>query len=141
MTDEKPKKRRGRPPKDEATANLARAIAQRKAENTKMLQKDGKRKTDTAIINTYMNMVLEAPESPQILAKIMAAAMDDEHKHQAIAWKIVTDRIMPLSYFEKDKNGNGKAAVQITISGVGGTTTIGAPNPEEDVIDGDFTET
>ena len=46
---------------------------------------------------------------------------------------------MPLSYFDKDKNLGGKAAVNITITGVGGETTIiGSGDSEgldDDIID------
>jgi len=55
---------------------------------------------------------------------ILNAALDDDHKNQAAAWKLVVDRIMPLSYFDEAKNTGGKAAVNITITGVGGDTTI-----------------
>jgi multimeric flavodoxin WrbA len=67
------------------------------------------------------------------LDAIYNAALDDEHKNQAAAWKLIMDRMLPLSYFDKDKAGGGRAAVSITITGVGGeTTTI---TGEEDVID------
>jgi hypothetical protein len=43
---------------------------------------------------------------------------------------------MPLSYFDEAKNSGGKAAVNITITGVGGETTI--IGEQEDALDGDF---
>lgn len=103
----------------------------------------GRPKGDAAIINEYKARMLASPKSRAVLETIWDAALNDDHPNQSAAWKLVIDRVMPVSYFEKDKNGGGKAAVQITISGVGGTeTVIGAPNnEEEDAIDGDFTET
>ena len=103
----------------------------------------GRPKGDAAIINEYKARMLASPKSMKVMQKIWDAALDDEHPNQSAAWKLVIDRVMPVSYFEKDKNGGGKAAVQITISGVGGTeTVIGAPNSEEeDAIDGEFSET
>ena len=67
---------------------------------------------------------------------ILNAALDDEHKNQAAAWKLVMDRLMPLSYFDEAKNTGGKAAVNITITGVGGETTI--IGEQEEALDGDF---
>jgi len=49
---------------------------------------------------------------------IFNAALNDDHKNQSAAWKLIVDRIMPLSYFEKDKLSNGRAAVSITINGI-----------------------
>ena len=43
---------------------------------------------------------------------------------------------MPLSYFDEAKNSGGKAAVNITITGVGGETTI-VGEPQDD-LEGDF---
>jgi hypothetical protein len=34
------------------------------------------------------------------------------------------ERLLPISHFEKDKDGGGRPAVSITITGVGGETTI-----------------
>ena len=67
---------------------------------------------------------------------ILNAALDDDHKNQAAAWKLVMDRLMPLSYFDEAKNTGGKAAVNITITGVGGETTI--IGEQEEALDGDF---
>tara|TARA_R110000744_G_scaffold246846_1_gene363300 strand:- start:174 stop:437 length:264 start_codon:yes stop_codon:yes gene_type:complete len=69
---------------------------------------------------------------------ILNAALDDDHKNQAAAWKLVVDRIMPLSYFDEAKNTGGKASVNITITGVGGDTTI--VGDTDDVLEGaDYT--
>ena len=59
-----------------------------------------------------------------IIDKIISIAKDDEHPGQMAALKMCMDRVLPLSYFEKDKNGNGRSNVSITITGVGGETTI-----------------
>jgi hypothetical protein len=63
----------------------------------------------------------------------MNAALDDNHKNQAAAWKLLADRLLPLSYFEKDKMVGGKPSVNITISGIGGDISIGSD--QSDVID------
>jgi hypothetical protein len=46
--------------------------------------------------------------------------------------------MLPISYFDKEKAGGGKASVNITITGVNGDTTI--VGNEEDVIEGDYEE-
>jgi len=48
--------------------------------------------------------------------------------------KMCMDRVLPLSYFEKDKQSGGKSSVQITIKGVGGDTII---TGNEDPIEGE----
>ena len=68
---------------------------------------------------------------------ILNAALDDDHKNQAAAWKLLMDRLMPLSYFDKDKIATGKSSVNITITGVGGETTI-IGEQEEEAIEGDY---
>lgn len=50
------------------------------------------------------------------------------------ALKMCMDRVLPLSYFEKDKMSNGKSSVSITITGVNGNTTI-VGGDDEDIID------
>jgi hypothetical protein len=59
--------------------------------------------------------------------------LNDEHKNQAAAWKLVVDRIAPVAAFEKDviKNGGGNS-ISINISGV--------PNVKvgNDVVDGEY---
>ena len=70
--------------------------------------------------------MLASPKSRKVLDTILNAALDDDHKHQAAAWKIVTDRILPVGLFEKDVLGTGgRPSVNITISGVGGSSNDG----------------
>jgi hypothetical protein len=114
------KKKRGRPRKVDVDAKRNRNAV-------------GRPKGEQAIINDYRARMLASPRSEKVLDSIYNAALDDNHKNQAAAWKLIMDRLLPLSHFEKDKAGGGRAAVSITITGVGGeTTTI---TGEEDVID------
>jgi len=83
--------------------------------------------------------MLASPKSRKVLDTILNAALDDDHKHQAAAWKIVTDRILPVGLFEKDVLGTGgRPSVNITISGVGGSSNGNmeiVQEEEEQVID------
>ena len=124
MTDEKAvPKRRGRPPK--------KAIQEKKKPG-----KVGRPAGDADAIREYKARLLASPKSRKVMDSILNAALDDDHKNQAAAWKLVMDRLMPLSYFDEAKNTGGKAAVNITITGVGGDTTI--IGEQEDALDGDF---
>ena len=119
-------KRRGRPPKQAVAAkkNGSRGVR-------------GRPKGDAAIINEYKARMLNSPKSRKVLDKIFDAALDDEHKHQAAAWKLVMDRVLPTAAFEKDVvKGSGKNAIQINITGVSGDTTI--IGGDDDAIDGEI---
>ena len=125
MDNEKnPPKRRGRPPKSD--------VVSRKKGATGLSR--GRPKGDAAIINEYKSRMLTSPKSKKVLESIFDAALNDDHKHQSAAWKLIVDRIVPVGAFEKDVvKGAGKSAIQINITGVGGETTLVSNN--EDVID------
>jgi hypothetical protein len=98
----------------------------------------GRPKGDAAVINEYKARMLASPKSRKVLDAILNAALDDEHKNQAAAWKLCMDRLLPVSYFEKDKGTNGKSAINISITGVGGETTVISGNDEP--IEGEYTD-
>ena len=80
----------------------------------------GRPKGDAAIINEYKLRMLNSPKSAKVLEAIYDAALNDEHKNQAAAWKLIVDRIVPVSTFEQSKQGNGGApTISINISSLG----------------------
>tara|TARA_R110000772_G_scaffold259800_1_gene377527 strand:+ start:384 stop:791 length:408 start_codon:yes stop_codon:yes gene_type:complete len=96
----------------------------------------GRPKGDAAIINDYKARMLASPKSKKVLETIFDAALDNEHKNQAAAWKLVMDRILPVAAFEKDVvKDAGRNAIQINITGVG-TASVSS----NDTIDGDTGE-
>ena len=125
--DGTPKKKRGRP---------------KKAELAKAKNPVGRPRGDNSAIAEMKARLLASPKSKKVLDTILDAALDDEHKNQSAAWKLLVDRMLPVSYFEKDKDSNGRAAVNITISGVGGEAIdIGssqATQPSQDIEDIDY---
>lgn len=123
MSEDSPKpKRRGRPPKKELVSN--------KKGGRKEI---GRPKGDAAIINEYKARMLSSPKSAKVLDSIFNAALDDDHKNQAAAWKIVVDRIAPVSAFEQDVvKGGGKNAIQINITG------LGSPSVAPEIIEGNL---
>ena len=126
-----PKKRRGRPRKSD--------VVSRKRGQTGLSR--GRPKGDAAIINEYKSRMLTSPKSRKVLESIFDAALNDDHKHQSAAWKLIVDRIVPVGAFEKDVvKGAGKSAIQINITGVGGTETTVVSNTEEeedDILEGE----
>ncbi len=120
------KRSRGRPKKSEV-----------KAKTTGSRGKVGRPKGDAGIINEYKARMLASPKSELVLQTIFNAATNDDHKNQAAAWKLIMDRILPVGAFEKEvmKDG-GRNAIQINITGVGGTTIADSFQSGEE-IDGE----
>jgi hypothetical protein len=82
----------------------------------------GRPKGDAAIINEYKLRMLNSPKSAKVLEAIYDAALNDEHKNQAAAWKLIVDRIVPVSAFEATKTGGGTPQISINISGLSSPT-------------------
>lgn len=122
-------KKRGRPRKEVVESKMA----------NKGKRPVGRPKGDAAIINEYKARMLASPKSKKVLESIFNAALDDDHKNQASAWKLVMDRILPVAAFEKDVTGNsGRNAIQINITGVGETKIVSPDADNEDVIEADY---
>ena len=96
----------------------------------------GRPKGDAAIINEYKARMLNSPRSRAVMDAIFEAATDPDHKNQAAAWKLVMDRTLPLSYFEKDA-ASGRSSVNITISGLGSNVET---NVSDNDIEGEIVE-
>jgi hypothetical protein len=96
----------------------------------------GRPKGDKAIIDEYKARMLNSPKSAKVLESIFDAALNDDHKNQAAAWKLIVDRIVPISAFEQAKQGGGTPAVSINIMGLGqATTTVTQDDVEVDISD------
>jgi len=122
------KRKRGRPKQSEVKA--------KKVGNRTAI---GRPKGDAAIINDYKSRMLASPKSKLVLQSIFDAALNDEHKHQAAAWKMLIDRLAPVAAFEKDviKDG-GRSAIQINISGVNQVDIPDQPVVQESAIEGEL---
>ena len=46
-------------------------------------------------------MLLEHPDVPKVIETVIQAALDDNHKNQTPAQKILMDRMLPISTFKK----------------------------------------
>lgn len=121
MTEQEIVKRKpGRPKKGELVA--------KKQKNKGVI---GRPKGDTAIINEYKQRMLTSPKSAKVLESIFDAALNDDHKNQAAAWKLIVDRIVPVSAFESAKQGSGTPAISINISGLTSPTIVAADAADE----------
>ena len=102
----------------------------------------GRPKGEGTIMKEYRSRMLNSPRSRKVLDSIFKAALDDDHKNQAAAWKIIVDRIVPVSGFEKEAGGLKANAITVNITGVEGVSIGGegdAGVPEEE-IEGEFEE-
>lgn len=114
------KRKRGRPRKSEIAPPKNR--------------KRGRPPGDRAAMIEMKQRFLARRDTDAVINSIFRAAVDDDHKNQAAAWKLIVDRILPQSDFDKDKLG-GRPSVNITISGVTDVPIIG-----ETIEDGEYDE-
>lgn len=108
----KPPAKRGRPKKSDIEA---------KKKGNRGVR--GRPKGDAARINEFKARLL-ATSGDKVITKIIDIALDDEHQGQMAALKMCMDRVLPVSYFEKEKDGQSRGGINITITGVSGDTTI-----------------
>lgn len=114
--------KKGRPPKsDIAEIKESRSV--------------GRPKGEAAIINEYKLRMLNSPKSAKVLEAIFDAALNDDHKNQAAAWKLIVDRIAPVSAFEQAKAGGGSPQISINITGLNSPTVGTVSDSLEQVYD------
>ena len=118
-------RKRGRPKKSEVAAKTKGSRGQ-----------VGRPKGDASIMNEYKARMLASPKSNKVLEAIFNAALDDEHKNQAAAWKLVMDRVAPTALFEQDiLKSSGASGISINISTVGATVDTGPKDIEGEIVD------
>ena len=69
------------------------------------------------------------PDVPKVIEKVVRTALDDNHKNQAVAQKLVMDRLLPISTFEKAVDSREK--INIVINTI---------RPEKEAIEGEVIE-
>ena len=57
--------------------------------------------------------LLEHPEVPKVIETIIRAALDDNHKNPVAAQKVLMDRMLPISTFEKAVESREKINIVI----------------------------
>ena len=73
--------------------------------------------------------LLEHPDDPKIIETVIRAALNDNHKNQATAQKILMDRMLPISTFGKSVDSREK--INIVINTI---------RPEKEAIEGEVIE-
>ena len=69
--------------------------------------------------------LLEHPDVPKVIETVIRTALDDNHKNQAAAQKILMDRMLPISAFEKSVDSREK--INFVINTI---------RPEKEAIEG-----
>lgn len=95
---------------------------------------------DKQIMDEYKARMLNSPKSARVLEAIFDAALDDNHKAQSAAWKLIVDRIVPVSSFEQVKQGGGMPSISINISSLGQPVieTLDSLQTSEDISDAEY---
>lgn len=118
------KKKRGRPRKTDIEAKKSRAVK-------------GRPPGEAARIKEFHARLL-ATSGEKVINTIIRKALDDTDKDQVACLRMCVDRVLPMSYFEKEKAA-GRGGINITISGINGSTEI-TSDEEPDAEDVEFTE-
>ena len=73
--------------------------------------------------------LLEHPDVPKVIEAVIRTALDDNHKNQTAAQKILMDRMLPISTFEKSADSREKMNIV--------SNTV---RPEKEAIEGEAIE-
>lgn len=121
--DDVPKKRgRGRPRKSEVEAKKKRGVV-------------GRPPGEAARIKEFHARLL-ATSGETVINTIIKKALDDDDKDQVACLKMCIDRVLPMSYFEKNKDaGRGNVNIQISMVGDAKAEVI---DEEKEVTDVEF---
>ena len=133
MPEEKAPKRLGRPPKKVVAAKAKGGRG-----------KVGRPKGEAGIMAEYKSRMLASPKSTRVMQAVFDAALDPDHKNQAAAWKLVMERVLPVSMFEKEAGSlgqkSGGSGVTINITGIQdiAAAVSSVPSEEEEAEDGQW---
>ena len=112
--------KRGRPRKTDIEAKKKRSVR-------------GRPPGEAARIKEFYARLLST-SGVKVVQTVLKKALDDNDKDQVACLKMCVDRLLPISYFEKEKQ-SGRSAINITISGIGGSTEIESVDTSEDYED------
>ena len=70
--------------------------------------------------------LLEHPDVPKVIETVIRTALDDSHKNQIAAQKLLMDRMLPISTFEKAVDSREK--INIVINTI---------RPEKEALEGE----
>ena len=61
--------------------------------------------------------LLGHPDVPTVIETVVRTALDDTHKNQTAAQKILMDRILPISTFDKQFDNREKITINVSVIG------------------------
>ena len=61
--------------------------------------------------------LLEHPDVPTVIETVVRTALDETHKNQTAAQKILMDRILPISTFDKQFDNREKITINVSVIG------------------------
>ena len=59
--------------------------------------------------------LLEHPDVTTVIETVVRTALDDNHKNQTAAQKILMDRILPISTFDKKYDTQEKITINVSV--------------------------
>ena len=121
LKDDVPLKKRGRPKKTDIEAKKSRAVR-------------GRPPGEASRIKEFHARLL-ATSGEKVINTIIRKALDDNDKDQVACLRMCVDRVLPMSYFEKEKQA-GRGGINITISGINDTVQV----TENEVIEAEDVE-
>jgi hypothetical protein len=113
-TSQEAKRQRGRPRKEDRLMTRLQWEDQKK-------QVAGRPKGLRTAIKKLEERLLDANRIDRVIDSIVNAACDDENKNQAAAWKLIMDRMAPMSHYDKNKLGD-RPMININVTTAGETT-------------------
>ena len=113
-TSQEAKRQRGRPRKEDRLMTRLQWEDQKK-------QVSGRPKGLRTAIKKLEERLLDANRIDRVIDSIVSAACDDENKNQAAAWKLIMDRMAPMSHYDKNKLGD-RPMININVTTAGETT-------------------
>ena len=93
---------------------------------SKSIKKRGRPEGMRAAQLDIQRRLIEHPDRAKVVEAVYRAALDDEHRNQAAAMKLLMDRMLPISFC--DKNADIREKITININ------SIEIPEREEKVI-------
>jgi len=129
---EAPKRPRGRPKKP----NRLMTREQWKEESKKV---SGRPKGMRTAIEKLEERLLSANRIEGVIDSIVDAAGNPEHKNQAAAWKLIMDRMAPLSHYDKNKGGE-RPQIQINVNSLSDINATTASGQRVKAVEGEVIE-
>ena len=59
--------------------------------------------------------LLEHPDVPAVIETVVRTALDETHKNQTAAQKILMDRILPINTFDKKYDTKEKLTINVSV--------------------------